>query len=262
MSFSDTVGQIDQILQWEQQLGGGSSAATPADATAATGGVDATGATTSTGSSGNAATFADALAQAQASEDSTLLSSGGAADSAESTSADSSSLLSGGDSQLLTALSSLESESGTSSVAAQSGGAATSADDPRIEAMAQEASSLVGKPYVWGGGHDGWGTQTGYDCSGFVSAVLHAGGYLSSPQDTTSLPSATGMEAGPGQYVTVYDRDEPGQEGHVIIDINGQFYESGGEHGSWGGGGGVQQISTPSAAYLSTFNVILHPEGL
>ncbi len=47
--------------------------------------------------------------------------------------------------------------------------------------MVQEANSLVGKPYVWGGGHNGWGPQTGYDCSGFVSAVLHAGGYLSSP---------------------------------------------------------------------------------
>lgn len=139
---------------------------------------------------------------------------------------------------------------------------ATSPTDPRIEGMQQEADSLVGKPYIYGGGHGSWGPQSGYDCSGFVSAVLHAGGYLSAPQDTTSLPSAAGMESGPGQYVTVYDRSQPGQEGHVIIDINGQFYESGGEAGSWGGGGGVEKISTPSASYLSTFNDILHPAGL
>src|SRR5512142_3342091 len=75
--------------------------------------------------------------------------------------------------------------------------------DARVQAMVNTANSLVGKPYVWGGGHGGWGPQSGYDCSGFVSAVLHAGGYLSSPADTTSLPSQPGMLPGPGQYVTI-----------------------------------------------------------
>ena len=131
-----------------------------------------------------------------------------------------------------------------------------------MAAMVNEANSLVGKPYVYGGGHSGWGPQSGYDCSGFVSAVLHAGGYLTSPVDTTALPSQPGMVSGPGQYVTVYDRALPGQNGHVIIQINGQFYESGGMHGAWGGGGGVQKIGTPSASYLATFPTVLHPEGL
>jgi cell wall-associated NlpC family hydrolase len=128
--------------------------------------------------------------------------------------------------------------------------------------MVNEADSLVGKQYIVGGGHSGWGPQAGYDCSGFVSAVLHAGGFLTSPVDTTALPSQPGMVAGPGQYVTVYDRALPGQSGHVIIEINGQFYESGGMHGAWGGGGGVQKIGTPSASYLATFPTVLHPEGL
>ena len=139
-------------------------------------------------------------------------------------------------------------------------GAGTSSD-ARVQAMVSEADSLLGKPYVYGGGHSGWGPQSGYDCSGFVSAVLHAGGYLSSPVDTTALLSQAGMESGPGQYVTVYDRAQPGQSGHVIIQINGQFYESGGMHGAWGGGG-VQKIAQPSASYLSTFETILHPAGL
>jgi cell wall-associated NlpC family hydrolase len=145
-------------------------------------------------------------------------------------------------------------------VTGTSGG--VSASDPRVAAMTDEANALVGKPYVYGGGHSGWGPQSGYDCSGFVSAVLHAGGYLSSPQDTVSLPSQAGMEAGPGQSVTIYDRALPGQSGHVIIDINGQFYESGGGHGAWGGGGGVEKIGTPSASYLATFTTVLHPSGL
>ena len=132
----------------------------------------------------------------------------------------------------------------------------------QVQAMTNMANSLVGKPYVSGGGHGGWGPQSGYDCSGFVSAVLHAGGYLSQPVDTTALPSQAGMESGPGQYVTVYDRALPGQSGHVIIEINGQFYESGGSHGAWGGGGGVEKIGTPSAAYLASFPTVLHPAGL
>jgi cell wall-associated NlpC family hydrolase len=152
--------------------------------------------------------------------------------------------------------------SGPAATSGPAGGRASGPTDPRIEAMTQAANSLVGKPYVWGGGHGGWGPQSGYDCSGFVSAVLHAGGYLSAPQDTVTLPSAAGIVAGPGRYVTIYDRSQPGQLGHVIIQINGQFYESGGEHGSWGGGGGVEKIATPSAAYLATFNDVLHPAGL
>lgn len=142
------------------------------------------------------------------------------------------------------------------------GVSADGSSNPQVQAMVNEADSLVGTPYVYGGGHSGWGPQAGYDCSGFVSAVLHAGGYLSSPQDTVTLPSQAGMVSGPGQYVTVYDRALPGESGHVIIDINGQFYESGGSHGAWGGGGGVEKIGTPSAAYLATFPTVLHPEGL
>lgn len=134
--------------------------------------------------------------------------------------------------------------------------------DARVQAMVNMASSLVGKPYVWGGGHGGFGPSSGYDCSGFVSAVLHAGGYLSAPADTTSLPSQPGILPGPGRYVTIYDRAQSGSSGHVIIEINGEFYESGGAAGAWGGGGGVQHIGRPSDSYLSTFETVLHPDGL
>lgn len=53
-----------------------------------------------------------------------------------------------------------------------------------------------------------------------------------------------------------------GHDGHVIIDINGQFYESGGRKGPWGGGAGVMKIKPPSSSYLSSFESILHPRGL
>jgi cell wall-associated NlpC family hydrolase len=283
MSFSDAIGQVDQIVQWEQQL---SNPAALTQTTSSGGTATADDSTSTSASDGaGSSSFANMLAQAQTQDgsDATSLLDPTSGGNATGTASD---LLGSGDSQLLAALtSSGSSGAGSSSsvlsslesalqspststadgVAGLSGSTyatATSAADPRIDAMVQEANSLVGEPYVWGGGHSGWGAQAGYDCSGFVSAVLHAGGYLSSPADTTTLPSQAGIEQGPGQHVTIYDRDKPGQEGHVIIQIDGQFYESGGEQGSWGGGGGVQKISTPSASYLETFNQVLHPAGL
>ena len=278
MSFSDAIGHVDQIVQWEQQLSN-PAAATQSSGTAAAGTISDTGG--SDPSSG--ASFSNALAQAQAQAGGGATASvlDPAANAAGATSA--SGLLGGGDSQLLSALQSTSAGPGSSSsalstlesalqgsgtagapaaVGASFGSQATTAGDPRVQSMIQEADSLVGKPYVWGGGHNNFGPQSGYDCSGFVSAVLHAGGYLTSPQDTETLPTAAGIESGPGQHVTLYDRTTPGQEGHVIMEIDGQFYESGGQQATWGGGGGVQKISTPSAAYLSSFNLILHPAGL
>jgi cell wall-associated NlpC family hydrolase len=228
VSISAVVGRIDQIIQLQQQiLDPASLAGSSAASTAATTGASFSTGTTGTTGTGMSTDFASQLASAQA-------SAGSAASGVVGSPA--------------------------AGVVGTSGGVAVG--DPRVAAMVNEADSLVGKPYVYGGGHSGWGPQTGYDCSGFVSAVLHAGGYLTSPVDTTALPTQPGMVSGPGQYVTVYDRALPGQNGHVIIQINGQFYESGGMHGAWGGGGGVQKIGTPSASYLATFPTVLHPEGL
>jgi hypothetical protein len=136
----------------------------------------------------------------------------------------------------------------------------------KVQAMVKLADSLLGKPYVYGGGHAGFVTDetslSGFDCSGFVSAVLHAGGYLNAPVDTTALPDQAGILPGPGQFVTIYDRALPGQDGHVIIEIDGQFYESGGRAGPGGGGGGVMKIRRPDAGYLAAFPQVLHPAGL
>jgi len=228
VSISAVVGRIDQILQLQQQILDPASLAGSSDASAAPAASGTTGAAFSTATGSGASTdFASQLATAQA-------AAGSAASGVVGSTAPGAVSLSGG----------------------------AAVGDPRVAAMVNEANSLVCKPYVYGGGHSGWGPQSGYDCSGFVSAVLHVGGYLTSPVDTTALPSQPGMVSGPGQYVTVYDRALSGQNGHVIIEINGQFYESGGMHGAWGGGGGVQKIGTPSASYLATFPTVLHPEGL
>jgi hypothetical protein len=132
----------------------------------------------------------------------------------------------------------------------------------KVDAMFRTALGLDGKPYVWGGGHGGWEPTAGYDCSGFVSAVLHSAGYLEAPVTTNALPSQPGIEAGPGRFVTIFDRTNPSLgEGHVIIDINGQWWESGGSNTD-GGAASVHRIDNMSVAYLATFNEILHPRGL
>lgn len=127
----------------------------------------------------------------------------------------------------------------------------------RIEAMIREADSLLGTPYVYGGGH---GASGGLDCSGFVSAVLRSAGFMNGAVTTEGFASQPGITSGPGRYVTIYDRTGCGADEHVIIDLNGRFYESGGGSAS-GGAPFVHQFS-PSASYLASFNTVLHPAGL
>jgi cell wall-associated NlpC family hydrolase len=237
MSIDAVVARIGQIIQMQQQL------SDPAAASTTT--APASGAGT-TGSATSAQTFSSALASALGSSYQTAIDG---TDTSGLASSDPSSLAS------LTG-------SGLLSPTATAPSATAGAGGVQVSAMINEADSLLGKPYVYGGGHGSWAPSSGYDCSGFVSAVLHAGGYLSQPVDTTTLPSQPGIEAGPGQYVTIYDRALSGESGHVIIDINGQFYESGGSAGAWGGGGGVEKIGQPSAGYLATFPSVLHPSGL
>jgi hypothetical protein len=133
----------------------------------------------------------------------------------------------------------------------------------RVAAMLMMAKLLNGDTYVWGGGHTDsqWIVDSGYDCSGFVSAVLHAGRELSFPQTTQTLPSQPGIVAGPGKYVTLYDRTDAGSgDDHVIVQIDGQFWEEGG--GGSSGAEEVHRMKNVSPTYLGTFNLILHPQGL
>lgn len=129
----------------------------------------------------------------------------------------------------------------------------------KLRLMLSTAQMLNGLPYVWGGGHGGWGFVSGYDCSGFVSAVLHAAGYLATPVTTEALPGQPGIVSGPGRWVTIFDRTDGSSatDDHVIIDIDGQWWESGGSSVA-----GVHRMGAVSASYLATFNLVLHPQSL
>jgi peptidoglycan hydrolase-like protein with peptidoglycan-binding domain len=102
-----------------------------------------------------------------------------------------------------------------------------------LSAMIAAANQIATLPYIWGGGHGSW-ISPGYDCSGSVSYVLHAGGLLSVPEDSTELESYGAP--GPGQYITIYADD-----GHAWMTIEGRRFDTVAlaEDGSrWADGGG------------------------
>lgn len=75
------------------------------------------------------------------------------------------------------------------------------------------ANEIVGKPYVYGGGHRSFKSR-GYDCSGTVSYALNGGDLLDSPLDSSSF--MRWGEAGEGEWITVYTNP-----GHAFVVIAG-----------------------------------------
>ena len=58
----------------------------------------------------------------------------------------------------------------------------------RVAGVINAANTIVGRPYIWGGGHGSW-YAPGYDCSGAVSYALAGGGFLSEPLASGPLES-------------------------------------------------------------------------
>jgi cell wall-associated NlpC family hydrolase len=96
----------------------------------------------------------------------------------------------------------------------------------RVKRMIEAANTLTDKPYVYGGGHRRFGDR-GYDCSGAVSHVLHAGGKLDTP--LVSQGFFDYGKKGYGDWVTIYVRD-----GHVFMTIAGLRFDTGGTWNSTG----------------------------
>ena len=88
--------------------------------------------------------------------------------------------------------------------------APSSAPD-EVKAIIDAGNEIATKPYKYGGGHARW-NDTGYDCSGSVSYVLHAAGLLSRPRDSTGFMSYG--EPGRGTWITL--RSNPGH-GYMIV---------------------------------------------
>jgi peptidoglycan hydrolase-like protein with peptidoglycan-binding domain len=115
---------------------------------------------------------------------------------------------------------------GRASLSADGRTAIAPADAPRqvLDAVAA-ANRITRKPYRYGGGH-GRFRDSGYDCSGAVSYVLHGAGLLRQARDSRGLMSWG--HPGQGRWITVY-----ANRGHAYMVIAGlRFDTSGrGEHG-------------------------------
>lgn len=79
-------------------------------------------------------------------------------------------------------------------------------------------NELVGKPYLWGGGHQSWHAP-GYDCSGSVSYALHAAGLLEYPYDSTLFERYG--ERGVGTWITLFTDTE-----HVYMTVAGVRFDT------------------------------------
>ena len=94
------------------------------------------------------------------------------------------------------------------------GKAAAPADAPEeIQQAIWAANAIVGKPYIYGGGHKSF-VDRGYDCSGTVSFALHGGDLLDDPLDSSSFMSWG--KGGRGDWVTIFTNP-----GHAFVVIAG-----------------------------------------
>ena len=117
-----------------------------------------------------------------------------------------------------------------------------------VKGVIAAANSIVGTPYLWGGGHGSF-ESSGYDCSGAVSFALNGGGLISSPLDSTGL--TTWGEPGVGNWITVY-----GNSGHAFAVIAGLRWDTSGT------GGSGPKWSTDAGYQDESAFVARHPSGL
>jgi hypothetical protein len=116
----------------------------------------------------------------------------------------------------------------------------------RIARGIAAADRIARLPYRYGGGHRSF-HDSGYDCSGSVSYVLHAMGVLSSPLDSSQLMHYGA--AGPGRWVTIY-----ANPGHAYMMIGARRFDTSAQ---WQGGSRWSIFDRSSAGYT-----VRHPPGL
>jgi hypothetical protein len=83
-----------------------------------------------------------------------------------------------------------------------------------VRAIIDAGNRIATKPYRYGGGHARW-NDSGYDCSGSVSYVLHAAGLLSRSLDSSGFMSWG--ERGRGTWITI--RTNPGHAYMIVAGL-------------------------------------------
>lgn len=90
-----------------------------------------------------------------------------------------------------------------------------------VKDVINNANTIVGRPYVWGGGHASFYSNS-YDCSGAVSFALFGGGMI--PRPLTSSELEGWGAPGPGKWITVY-----ANAGHAFAEIAGLRWDTVGD---------------------------------
>jgi hypothetical protein len=116
-----------------------------------------------------------------------------------------------------------------------------------VKGVINAANTIVGRPYVWGGGHGSF-YDNSYDCSGAVSFALFGGGLI--PRPLTSSDLEHWGAPGPGKWITVY-----ANAGHTFAEIAGLRWDTVGDE--QGTGPRWHLASTSSAGFI-----VRHPPGL
>lgn len=130
-----------------------------------------------------------------------------------------------------------------------SGGGNAGGGPERVARAIRAANRIARKPYRYGGGHGSF-NDSGYDCSGSVSYVLHAAGVLG--RSRTSGGFMNYGSPGRGRWITIYAHG-----GHVFMTIRTA--------------GGIRRYDTSGMddgtrwdrrARSSSGYVVRHPPGL
>ncbi len=120
-------------------------------------------------------------------------------------------------------------------------------DAPQVvKDVVNNANTIVGRPYVWGGGHGSFYSNS-YDCSGAVSFALFGGGMI--PRPLTSSELEGWGAPGPGKWITVYANG-----GHTFAEIAGLRWDTVGDEN--GTGPRWHLASTDTSGF-----VVRHPPG-
>lgn len=119
---------------------------------------------------------------------------------------------------------------------------------PEVLRAISAGNRICMKPYRRGGGHARF-EDTGYDCSGTTSYVLHAAGALAAP--TVSGAFRSFGKSGPGRWISVYARS-----GHVFMEVAGLRLDTGYNDRS-SDGPRWSSRSRPTKGYT-----VRHPAGL
>ena len=125
-----------------------------------------------------------------------------------------------------------------------------------VRAMIAAGNQLVGKPYLFGGGHGLPLDQIApaYDCSSSVDHILYGAGLVGVTYDGTSSELASFGQPGPGRWVTIYANAD-----HVFMYVAGLRWDT---HNAAGAADGPTGIGWHPLVRNADGFIARHPEGL